>query len=83
MSPGKPRWPDNPVGWLSRSIFPGDLPESESVPIFTSLARHVSADALDRYVAQLEKEINKYLTKDINYGKCQTHVQRFSSGWTV
>jgi hypothetical protein len=43
--------------------------ESESVPIFTKLARHVSADALDRYVAQLEKEINKYLTKDINYGK--------------
>lgn len=43
--------------------------EAESVPIFTKLARHVSADALDRYVAQLEKEINKYLTKDINYGK--------------
>jgi hypothetical protein len=43
--------------------------EAESVPIFSKLARHVSADALDQYVAQLEKEVNKYLTKDVNYGK--------------
>ena len=43
--------------------------EAESVPIFSKLARHVSADALDHYVSQLEKEVNKYLTKDINYGK--------------
>jgi hypothetical protein len=43
--------------------------EAESVPIFSKLAQHVSADALDHYVAQLEKEVNKYLTKDINYGK--------------
>lgn len=43
--------------------------EAESIPIFTKLARHVSADALDTYVAQLEHEVNKYLTKDINYGK--------------
>jgi hypothetical protein len=43
--------------------------EAESVPIFSKLSRHVSADALDHYIAQLEKEINKYLTKDINYGK--------------
>lgn len=43
--------------------------EAESVPIFSKLAQHVSADALDNYVAQLEYEINKYLTKDINYGK--------------
>ncbi len=43
--------------------------EAESVPIFSKLARHVSADALDDYVAQLEKEVNKYLTKDVNYGK--------------
>jgi hypothetical protein len=33
------------------------------------LAQHVSADALDEYVKQLEKEVNKYLTKDVNYGK--------------
>lgn len=43
--------------------------EAESVPIFSKLAQHVSADALDDYVSQLEKEVNKYLTKDVNYGK--------------
>lgn len=43
--------------------------EAESVPIFAKLKQHVSADALDEYVEQLEKEVNKYLTKDINYGK--------------
>ncbi len=37
--------------------------EAESVPIFSKLAQHVSADALDDYVGQLEKEVNKYLTK--------------------
>ena len=40
-----------------------------SIPIFSKLAQHVSANALDEYVAQLENEVNKYLTKDINYGK--------------
>jgi hypothetical protein len=39
------------------------------VPIFSKLAQHVSANALDDYLTQLEKEVNKYLTKDINYGK--------------
>jgi hypothetical protein len=43
--------------------------EAESIPIFSKLARHVSGDALDHYVHQLEKEVNKYLTKDLNYGK--------------
>ena len=43
--------------------------EAESVPIFAKLKQHVSADALDNYVEQLEHEVNKYLTKDINYGK--------------
>jgi hypothetical protein len=43
--------------------------EAESIPIFSKLAKHVSGDALDDYVAQLEKEVNKYLTKDVNYGK--------------
>ncbi len=43
--------------------------EAESVPIFAKLRKHVSADALDEYVAQLEHEINKYVTTDINYGK--------------
>jgi hypothetical protein len=43
--------------------------EAESVPIFSKLAQHVSADALEEYVFQLEKEVNKYLNKDVNYGK--------------
>ncbi len=43
--------------------------EAESVPIFSKLAQHVSANAIDEYVERLEGEVNKYLTKDINYGK--------------
>lgn len=43
--------------------------EAESIPIFSKLVRHMSNDALDDYVAQLEREVAKYLTKDINYGK--------------
>ena len=43
--------------------------EAESVPIFAKLARHVSADALQDYVSALEREVRKYLTKDVNYGK--------------
>jgi hypothetical protein len=43
--------------------------EAASVPIFSKLAQHVSANALDHYVEQLEHEVQKYLTKDINYGK--------------
>jgi hypothetical protein len=43
--------------------------EAGSIPIFSKLAKHVSADALDEYVAQLQKEVAKYLGKDLNYGK--------------
>jgi hypothetical protein len=43
--------------------------EAASVPIFSKLAQHVSANALDHYVEQLEHEVQKYLTKDVNYGK--------------
>lgn len=43
--------------------------EADSIPIFTKLAHHVSADALDDYVAALEREVRKYLTQDLNYGK--------------
>jgi hypothetical protein len=43
--------------------------EAESVPIFSKLAQQVSANALDDYVQQLESEVTKYLTKNINYGK--------------
>jgi hypothetical protein len=43
--------------------------DATSIPIFSKLAKHVSADALDDYVKQLEHEVSKYLTKDVNYGK--------------
>ncbi len=43
--------------------------DATSVPIFSKLAQHVSANALDDYVGALEREVKKYLTKDINYGK--------------
>jgi len=43
--------------------------DAVSVPIFSKLAQHVSANALDHYVEQLEHEVQKYLTKDVNYGK--------------
>lgn len=43
--------------------------DAEAIPIFSKLARHVSADALEEYVAQLEGEVHKYVTKDVNYGK--------------
>jgi len=43
--------------------------EADSVPIFSKLAQHVSANALDEYVGQLEGEVNKYLNKQVNYGK--------------
>ena len=47
----------------SNGLVP-DAPAHTVQPIFLH-----SADALDDYVHQLEKEVNKYLTKDINYGK--------------
>jgi hypothetical protein len=44
--------------------------DANTVPIFSKLARHVSADALENYVQQLEKEVAKYVKSDpANYGK--------------
>jgi hypothetical protein len=44
--------------------------EADSIPIFSKLAKHVSADALEHYVHQLENEVRKYLGHDPrNYGK--------------
>ena len=48
--------------------------DGESAPIFSKLSQHVSANALDQYVEQLEKEVNKYITKDINYGKAAKRI---------
>ena len=43
--------------------------DAESVPTFAKVVKHVSDDALDDYVESLEKEVRKYLTKSVNYGK--------------
>ena len=43
--------------------------EAESIPIFSKVVKHVSGDALDDYVAQLEKEVKKYVHHRPNYGK--------------
>lgn len=43
--------------------------EAESIPIFSKLVKNISGDALDHYVGQLQREVKKYTTKDINYGK--------------
>jgi len=43
--------------------------EAESIPLFSKLAQHVSSDALEDYVLALEKEVKKYITKSVNYGK--------------
>jgi hypothetical protein len=43
--------------------------EADSIPLFSKLAQHVSSDALEEYVTALEKEVKKYMTKSINYGK--------------
>ena len=44
--------------------------EAESIPVFSKLAEHVSADALADYVEHLEGEVRKYVAKDPrNYGK--------------
>ena len=43
--------------------------DAGSIPIFSKLAQHVSGNALDHYIEQLEHEITKYLTKELNYGK--------------
>ncbi|HTI29201.1 MAG TPA: hypothetical protein VL687_02420, partial [Methylomirabilota bacterium] len=43
--------------------------EADSIPIFSKLVRNATPDALDDYIAQLEHEVAKYVTNDLNYGK--------------
>lgn len=43
--------------------------DADSVPVFAKVAKFVSDDALDEYVAALEGEVRKYLTYQLNYGK--------------
>jgi hypothetical protein len=43
--------------------------DGEDLPTFSKVIAHVTGDALDDYVEQLEGEVRKYLTKSPNYGK--------------
>lgn len=43
--------------------------DADSIPIFSKLVRNATPDALDQYVAQLEHEVSKYVTHELNYGK--------------
>jgi hypothetical protein len=43
--------------------------EADSIPLFSKLAKELSTDALERYVDDLESEVRKYLTKEVNFGK--------------
>jgi hypothetical protein len=69
-----PTWesPDGEVvaldGYLD-AYFQEVYLDAEDLPTFTKIVQHVSGDALDEYVAQLEKEVAKYLTGTPNYGK--------------
>ena len=43
--------------------------DAASIPLFTKLSKHVSPDALDNYVDQLEHEIMHYVREKPNFGK--------------
>ena len=44
--------------------------DAQSIPLFTKLVKHLSADVLQQYVGQLEHEVIKYSRRDPrNYGK--------------
>ena len=55
-------------GYLD-SYFQEIYLDAESIPIFSKLVKHVSPDALNHYVSQLENEVFKYYKKSPNYGK--------------
>lgn len=44
--------------------------DADSMPLFAKVAKHVSEDALETYVEELEKQVAKYVSRDPrNYGK--------------
>jgi hypothetical protein len=55
-------------GYLD-SYFQEVYLDAESIPVFSKLVKHVSGDALDDYVDQLEYEVKKYVSTQPNYGK--------------
>ena len=48
--------------------------EADSVPLFTKLVQHISPQALDEYVQQLNREVYKYTRKHVNYGKAAKRI---------
>lgn len=55
-------------GYLD-SYFQEVYLDAASIPVFGKLVKHVSGDALDHYVRQLENEVRKYVGDHPNYGK--------------
>ncbi len=55
-------------GYLD-SFFQEVYLDAESIPIFSKLVKHVSGNALDDYIRQLEKEVQKYVSEHPNFGK--------------
>jgi hypothetical protein len=55
-------------GYLD-SYFQEVYLDAASIPVFSKLVKHVSGDALDDYVRQLEGEVRKYVFDRPNYGK--------------
>ena len=63
-------------GYLD-SYFQEVYLDADSIPVFSKLVKHVSGDALDHYVSQLENEVRKYAltTGKLRQGR-QALVQR-------
>jgi len=55
-------------GYLD-SYFQEVYLDAASIPVFSKVVKHVSGNALDDYVEQLEKEVKKYVVDHPNYGK--------------
>ena len=55
-------------GYLD-SFFQEVYLDAESIQIFSKLVKHVSGNALDDYIQQLEHEVHKYVTGQPNFGK--------------
>jgi hypothetical protein len=55
-------------GYLD-SYFQEVYLDAASIPVFSKVVKHVTGDALDHYVDQLEQEVRKYISDHPNYGK--------------
>jgi flagellin-specific chaperone FliS len=51
-------------GWFQEVYL-----DADAIPLFSKLVKHVSGDAIEDYIEQLEHEVEKYTTQDPNYGK--------------